>query len=349
MQNPKQSTPTVLDPRQAEIGQTWTIESEQAGQRLDRFLTTLIDGVSRTGIQQLITEGSVLVNEKKSKPGYALRVNDSVHLLTIIAAPVPREIKPLDLTLDIVYEDTDLLIVNKPAGLVVHPAPGHYDDTLVNALVAHYPELQSALKSEIGPEAEIKAEIPGESDEMQGEEGLRPGIVHRLDRDTSGLIIVAKNLATQTALIEQMKRHEIEKRYLALVEGIVSLDRGSIDAPIGRDQRHRQQMTITVTEGREARTHFRVVERFTRHTLLLLQLETGRTHQIRVHLKAINHPIVGDPMYGSGRMQPDIELHRQFLHAYQLRFTHPISGKLIDVEAPVPADLQAVIDKKEVL
>ena len=207
--------------------------------------------------------------------------------------------------------------------MVVHPAPGHADDTLVNALVAHYPELQAV------------------------EGNLRPGIVHRLDRDTSGLLIVAKNVHIQAALIEQMKRHEIEKRYLALVEGNVSLDRGSIDAPIGRDPRHRQQMTITTVDSREARTHFRVLERFARHTLLLVQLETGRTHQIRVHLKAIGHPVVGDPVYGSGRMSGNIALQRQFLHAYQLRLMHPSTGKALEVEAPLPSDLQALLDQPE--
>src|SRR5439155_3371877 len=170
------------------------------------------------------------------------------------------------------------------------------------------------------------------------------GIIHRLDKDTSGLIIVAKNAAIHSALAEQMKRHEIVKRYLALVEGIVALDKGSIDAPIGRNPRHRQQMAITVVGSRAARTHFRVLERFARHTLLLLQLETGRTHQIRVHLKAIGHPVVGDPVYGSGRVPDDIALQRQFLHAYQLRLTHPSTGKALEVEAPLPSDLQALLD-----
>ena len=205
----------------------------------------------------------------------------------------------------------------------MHPAPGHQDDTLVNALLAYYPELQN------------------------NEEDMRPGIVHRLDRDTSGLIIVAKNLQTQAALVDLMKQHKVEKRYIALVEGIVSLDRGSIDAPIGRDSRHRQQMTITVLEGREARTHFKVLERFARHTLLLLQLETGRTHQIRVHLKAIGHPVVGDEVYGSGRIQQDRKLQRQFLHAYQLRFIHPSTGKVIELEAPLPLDLQTILNSPE--
>jgi 23S rRNA pseudouridine1911/1915/1917 synthase len=210
--------------------------------------------------------------------------------------------------------------------MVVHPAPGHSDDTLVNALVARYPELQ-----------------PEEGD-------LRPGIVHRLDRDTSGLLLVARNVRTQAALIDQMKRHEVTKRYLALVQGMVTLDKGSIDAPIGRNPRNRQQMAITVQDGREARTHFRVLERYPRHTLLLLQLETGRTHQIRVHLQAIGHPVVGDPVYTTpGRAHAHLPLTRQFLHAYQLEFVHPASGETLKFEAPLPEDLAAVLERQDLL
>ncbi len=239
-----------------------------------------------------------------------------------ISSPQQQVAKAQSLPLDIVYEDEDLLIVNKVAGMVVHPAPGHSDDTLVNALLARYPALQ---------------------EDMALQEDIRPGIVHRLDKDTSGLLMVAKNKHTQAALIEQMKHHQVVKRYLALVEGMVALDKGSIDAPIGRDLRHRQQMAITATEGREARTHFRVLQRFMRHTLLLLQLETGRTHQIRVHLQAIGHPVVGDVVYGSGKMPQGIHLQRQFLHTYQLSFKHPSTGAMVEFEAPLPLDLQAVL------
>jgi 23S rRNA pseudouridine1911/1915/1917 synthase len=234
-------------------------------------------------------------------------------------------IKPQSLPLEVVYEDKDLLVVNKAAGMVVHPAPAHHDDTLVNALIARYPDIQ-----------------------REGSE-QRPGIIHRLDKDTSGLIIIARNAATHSALADQMKRQEIVKRYLALVEGVIALDQGSIDAPIGRNPRHRQQMAITAVGSREARTHFRVLERFARHTLLLLELETGRTHQIRVHLKAIGHPVVGDPVYGSGSKIRGSTLKRQFLHAYQLKFTHPTTGTAINLEAPLPKDLQAVLDQKSFL
>ena len=302
-----------------------TVQSEEVGQRLDRYLVTLLSGVSRTAIQQLIADKLVLVNEKPTKPGYVLRLQDSIHILRTNPTSALNEVRPTDIPLDVVYEDDYLAVINKPAGLVVHPAAGHADDTLVNALLARYPELQ----------------------DMSG--NMRPGIVHRLDKDTSGLIIIARTSEALTALAEQIKQHQIVKYYLALVEGIVSLDHGSIDAPIGRDSRHRQQMTITAVEGREARTHFKVLRRFARHTLLLIQLETGRTHQIRVHLQAIHHPVVGDPVYGSGHTLRGVPLHRQFLHAYQLKFTHPITGKTLELEAPLPQDLQNVLDHESVL
>lgn len=311
------------------------ISSEEAGHRLDRYLASVLSGTSRTAAQQLITDGAVLVNGLQSKPGYALRVSDTVEILHSRSKSQTDNIKPQQLPLDIVYEDDDLLVVNKPAGMVVHPAPGHHSDTLVNALLAHYPEL-------------LEIEEGGEGD------GLRPGIVHRLDKDTSGLMIVAKNTRAQAALVEQMKQHKVVKRYLALVEGVVPLDTGNIDAPIGRNPRHRQQMAITATGSREARTHFRVLRRFARHTLLLLQLETGRTHQIRVHLKAIGYPVMGDTVYGASsngvrgaRREPTLQ--RQFLHAYQLRFTHPTTGATIELEVPLPEDLQAVLQQENKL
>ncbi|GAC1382293.1 MAG: RluA family pseudouridine synthase [Ktedonobacteraceae bacterium] len=294
------------------------------GQRLDRYLASLLSDISRTAIQQLIVDGAVRVNGRTSKAGYALRMSDEVYLSKENAKSHTSSAKPQFLPLDVAYEDNELLVVNKAAGMVVHPAPGHTDDTLVNAVLAYYPELK-------------------------GVEGLRPGIVHRLDKDTSGLILVAKNARTQAALIEQIKQHVVVKRYLALVEGVVTLDQGSIDAPIGRNTRHRQQMTITTIGSREARTHFQVLERFNRHTLLLLQLETGRTHQIRVHLRAIGYPIVGDAVYGSGNAQSRALLQRQFLHAYQLKFTHPSTGAVLELEAPLPADLKSVLALKSSL
>jgi 23S rRNA pseudouridine1911/1915/1917 synthase len=313
------------DPAQHDAVHMWQIQPDEAGQRLDRYLTPVLHPLSRTGVQQLIIDGAILVNGQPGKPGYALRPGDHVQALWTTPTVQQAAVKPQVLPLDIVYEDRDLLVINKAAGMVVHPAPGHSEDTLVNALVARYPELQ-----EVGSD-------------------MRPGIVHRLDKDTSGLLIVARNTHTLAALIEQMKRHGIVKRYLALVEGIVSLDQGTIDAPIGRNPQRRQQMAITATDSREARTHFRVLQRFAHHTLLLLQLETGRTHQIRVHLKAIGHPVVGDPVYGSGNTRRGLALPRQFLHAYQLKFTHPITGIPLEFEAPLPPDLQTVLDQQNIL
>jgi len=305
--------------------QSHAVQEEQIGQRLDRFLTPILDSLSRTNIQQLITEGAIVVNDKASKAGYALRRGDQITILRSSPVPVPVSATAQEIPLEILYEDEDILVLNKAPGMVVHPAPGHANDTLVNALLARYPELQGV-----------------------GDDG-RPGIVHRLDKDTSGLIIIARNSHTLTAIMEQMQRHEVVKRYLALVEGDVAHDQGSIDAPIGRDIRNRQQMTVTNRDSREARTHFRVLQRFAKHTLLLLQLETGRTHQIRVHLKAIGHPVVGDPTYGSGNMPRGFVLRRQFLHAYQLQFQHPTSGKQIEVEAPLPKDLQAILAREALL
>jgi 23S rRNA pseudouridine1911/1915/1917 synthase len=313
------------DVTHSQQNEQWIIEADQAGQRLDRFLVSRLENVSRTRVQQLITDGLVMVNGRSVKAGYVLRAQDTLQVIRTIPVVQPTAVKPQALPLDIIYEDDYLLIVNKAAGMVVHPAPGHYEDTLVNALLARYPELRGS------------------------EENLRPGIVHRLDRDTSGLLIVAKDVRTQAALVEQMKRHEIVKRYIALVEGEVSLEKGGIEAPIGRDPRHRQQMAITAIDSRDARTFFRVLKRYTHHTLLLLQLETGRTHQIRVHLQAIGHPVVGDPVYGSGHSRPGIILPRQFLHAYQLAFVHPVTGEQLEFEAPLPADLQAILNKETLL
>src|SRR6266700_3655486 len=225
--------------------QQWMISDEHADERLDRFLVTALPSTSRTAVQQMIIHGSVLVNGQTSKPGHMLRLDDRVEISqeSLAAAGNIHVLKALSVELDIVYEDADLLVINKAAGMVVHPAPGHYDDTLVNALLARYPALR----------------------DVEGD--MRPGIVHRLDRDTSGLLMVAKDVRTQAALVEQMKQRVVVKRYLALVEGDVSLEKGSIEAPIGRDPRHRQQMAITTVESRDARTHFRVLKRYAHHTL----------------------------------------------------------------------------------
>lgn len=308
--------PEALSSTQAQV---YVVLEEQAGQRLDHFLVAALDNISRTAVQRMISAGQALVNGRASKAGYLLRSGDTVALSALQSERHAPEIQPQPTPLAIVYEDQDLLVVNKPAGMVVHPARGHSGDTLLDMLLARYPEMGQFGDSE------------------------RPGIVHRLDKDTSGLLIVAKNMRAQAALVEQMKQHAIIKRYLALVEGVVALDAGSIDAPIGRDPRYRQQMAITTASSREARTHFRVVQRFSRHTLLLLQLETGRTHQIRVHLQAIGYPVVGDPVYGPTGKHDTLPLSRQFLHAYQLAFNHPITGQRIELEAPLPKDLEQIL------
>jgi 23S rRNA pseudouridine1911/1915/1917 synthase len=300
------------------------VSAEEAGERLDRYVQRRQGELSRTAIQRLIEAGEILVNGERAKSGYSLRAGDVIRLLT--SAPVrPPMPPPRALPLDILYEDADLLVVNKAPGVVVHPAPGHEDDTLVNALLAHRPELRG-----VGSE-------------------LRPGIVHRLDKDTSGLLLVAKHLRALNALAALMQQRRIHKRYLALVEGQVALEQGTIDAPIGRDPRNRQLMTITAREGRQARTHFRVLRHFARHTLLLVEPETGRTHQIRVHLRAIGHPVAGDSLYGRGTARHVPGLERQFLHAYQLSLPHPISGLPLEFEAPLPPDLQAVLARDDLL
>ncbi|MBX5448444.1 RluA family pseudouridine synthase [Thermogemmatispora sp.] len=311
------ATPYGYEVRQHQVG------PEEAHQRLDRYVQRLLTPLSRTAVQRLIEEGAVRVNGEQEKAGYTLRAGDVVEILWQLPQRA-TEVVPRALPLEIVYEDDDLLVVNKAAGMVVHPAPGHEDDTLVNALLAYRPQLR-----EVGS-------------------GERPGLVHRLDKDTSGLLLVAKHQQALTALAEMMQRRQIHKRYLALVVGQVPLEQGTIEAPIGRDPRNRQLMTVTAHHSREARTHFRVVRRFSRHTLLSVEPETGRTHQIRVHLKAIGYPVAGDPVYGSSSHRLP-GLTRQFLHAAQLVLPHPMTGVTLKLEAPLPADLQNVLAREELL
>jgi 23S rRNA pseudouridine1911/1915/1917 synthase len=287
--------------------------------RADR-VTADLSGLSRSHVQKLIAAGRL------TRDGETLRANSLVDAGTELELELPPpEVTELtaapEIPLRVIYEDDDLLIVDKPSGLVVHPAAGHRDDTLVNALVAH-----------AGP------------DTFGGIAGvLRPGIVHRLDRDTSGLLIVARNDRAQMSLMAQLKARRIKKTYLALVAGSMGAAVGRIEAPIGRDPRHRTRMAV-VPHGREAVTGYRVRERFEGWTLLEVDLVTGRTHQIRVHLDAIGHPVAGDPVYGTGtsRRGPDA-LGRLFLHAWRLELTSPSSGRLIRAEAPLSAELEAVL------
>jgi 23S rRNA pseudouridine1911/1915/1917 synthase len=308
------STPASLEVRRLVVP-----ESDRP-LRVDRVAADL-SGLSRSHVQKLIAAGML------TRDGEALRANALVEpgteLELRIPPPAATELTPAPgIPLRIVHQDEDLLIIDKPAGLVVHPSPGHADDTLVNALVAH-----------AGPGA------------FGGIAGvLRPGIVHRLDRDTSGLLIVARNDRAQSSLMAQLKARRIKKTYLALVAGAVAAAAGRIEAPIGRDPRHRTRMAV-VPDGRPAVTGYRVRERFAGWTLLEIDLVTGRTHQIRVHLDAIGHPVAGDPVYGTGtsRRGPD-GLDRLFLHAWRLELTSPTRGGLIRAEAPVPAELERVLD-----
>ena len=288
--------------------------------RVDRYVADAT-GLSRSYVQKLISDGRLTVD------GAALRANTLVgagtELRLDVPEPVALDLRPApDINLSVVYEDDDLLIIDKPAGLVVHPSPGHADDTLVNALLAR-----------------------GGGDAWGGIAGVqRPGIVHRLDRDTSGLIIVARRDSAQASVMAQLKARRVKKTYLALVGGNVSAAAGRIEAPIGRDPKHRTKMAV-VHDGRPAVTGYRVRDRFPAWTLLELDLVTGRTHQIRVHLEAIGHPIAGDPVYGTGtsRRGPD-GLGRLFLHAWRLELTSPSDGHLIRATAPLPPELESVLD-----
>lgn len=302
------------------------VVEEVAGQRLDRALAELRPGLSRTRAQAAIKAGEVTVDGKPAKPSLLLEAGQRLALaptlgqgaaLEASAAPQPEAIP-----LRIVFEDAHLLVVDKPAGLVTHPAPGHATGTLVNALLAHAPALE-------------------DSDNPQ-----RPGIVHRLDKDTSGLLVIAKDVQTHAALADQMRDRAMIKRYIVLVEGRMDPPSGTIDAPIGRDPRNRLRMAL-VSEahgGREARTRYHTLRYLPGRTLLEAQLESGRTHQIRVHLAALHHPVVGDPVYGRPQapMPP-----RQFLHAAHLEFRHPITGEWMVFDAPLPADLAAFLERIE--
>lgn len=287
------------------------LTAAQSGVRLDFYLAEQVEGLSRAHAQRLIGEGHVLVNGRVAKASLRLQAGDAVRVHQ--DDPRPLDLAPEPIPLAVVYEDRDLIVIDKPAGLTVHPAPGHPTGTLVNALLAHCTDLR-------------------------GIEGtLRPGIVHRLDKDTSGLLVVAKHDRAQLSLSGQIARRETLKAYLALVAGSPPAA-GVIDAPIGRHPAQRKRMAV-VAEGRPARTHYRVVGPAPGGGLVAVVLETGRTHQIRVHFAALGYPVAGDPVYG----QPNPGLGRQWLHAWRLGFRHPTSGAWLEFEAPLPDDLLAVL------
>lgn len=292
---------------------TYTIEEQQQGERIDKALSSLQTEWSRTQIGNWISEGIIQVNGEAVKAKYKVKAGD------VIAIDVP-EVEELDvvaenLDLDIVYEDADVLVVNKPKGMVVHPAPGHMTGTLVNGLMYHCKDLSG---------------INGV---------LRPGIVHRIDKDTSGLLMVAKNDTAHESLVNQLVNKTVTRKYIALVHGHIAHDKGTIDAPIGRDQKDRQKQAV-VDNGKHAVTHFQVVERFGDYTLLECRLETGRTHQIRVHMNYIGFPLVGDPKYGPKKT---IDFGGQVLHAATLGFDHPSTGEYLEFEAPLPADYEQLL------
>ncbi len=287
--------------------------ADTSGARLDRFVGEKCPELSRTHAQKLIADGLITVNGLPAKSSLKLNAGDGVHIT--IPPELPSRLTPEDIPLNIIYEDADLLVVDKPAGLAVHPAPGHPGYTLANAVLSYLPGL---------------AENPDESG--------RPGIVHRLDKDTSGLLLVAKNRVTQANLSEQFKSRSVAKSYLVLVRGKLTPESGIIEAAIGRDPRNRQRMAV-VSRGREARTEYRVVRYVGDCTLLEIKPATGRTHQIRVHLAAIGFPVVGDVTYGV----KSPHLSRQFLHASKLGFHLPSTGQYVEFESPLPPDLARVL------
>ncbi|WP_312114092.1 RluA family pseudouridine synthase [Brevibacillus reuszeri] len=292
----------------------WNVEPSDVSERIDKYITQQNEDWSRSQVQAWIKEGRVTVNGEPIKNNYKLQAEDEVTL----RVPPPKEmtIEPEAMPLEIVYEDSDVVVVNKPRGLVVHPAPGHYGGTLVNGLLAHCKDLSG---------------INGV---------LRPGIVHRIDKDTSGLLMVAKNDKAHVGLAEQLKAHSVDRKYVAIVHGVIPHEMGTIDAPIGRDPKNRQQMAVVFENSKPAITHFVVLERFKEHTLVELKLETGRTHQIRVHMKYIEYPLAGDPKYGP---KDTLDLDGQALHAKTLGFTHPRTGERLEFEAPLPKELVDVM------
>ena len=303
---------------------------ESAAERLDLFLRTRCPQHSRSSIQALIKAGAIRVNGKKSRPAYLVQPGDAIAVE--LPEPEPLAARPEPLPLSIAYEDDDLLVVNKAAGMTVHPAPGATEGTLVNALLHHCRDLSG---------------ING---------ALRPGIVHRLDKETSGLLLVAKRDTSHRTLAASLQAHQIERRYAALVWGVLREESGRIEASIGRHPKNRKKMAV-IADGRAAATNFKVAERFPFTSLVECRLETGRTHQIRVHLAHIGHPVFGDPVYG-GRDQargirPEYQrqakwmltlIKRQALHAKKLRFVHPTTGEIMEFTAPLPEDFQAALE-----
>lgn len=293
--------------------------SEGEEGRLDKYLSDKLEDMTRSYLKKLISDDkAVLVNGNPAKPNYKLKPGDIIELA--VPEPIELEIKAENISLDIVYEDNDMLVVNKPQGMVVHPAAGNYTGTLVNALLYHCGDSLSGINGE-----------------------KRPGIVHRIDKDTSGLLLVAKNDNAHQKLSSQIKEHSLKRAYKALVHGNIKQDSGRIDAPIGRHPSDRKKMTITDKNSREAVTNFRVLERYGRYTFVECILETGRTHQIRVHMSKNGHPIVGDKTYGVKK--EEFNLTGQLLHAYKVGFIHPVSGEYMEFVSELPDYYMNVLDR----
>lgn len=291
------------------------IVDQENKERIDKYIAKCVPDLSRMMIQKLIEENQILVNRNPVKTSYAIQKGDSI----TITIPEAKEttLKPQDIPLDIVYEDDDILVVNKAKGMVVHPAAGNPEGTLVNAVMAH-----------------CKGNLSG----IGGE--LRPGIVHRLDKDTSGLLIVAKNDKAHIQMSKQIQNREVKKIYIALVRGVIPENEATINMPIGRSMQDRKKMAVT-KKGKEAITHFQVLERFDKYTLLKVKIDTGRTHQIRVHMAEIGHPVVGDMLYSNGKNEFGVE--GQMLHATSLDFKHPVTQKPLHLEAPLPQYFEEVL------
>ena len=290
------------------------VEINDSGKRIDKYLNENTE-YTRSKIQKMIENGNILVNDVKVKDSYKLKENDYI---TIEAIEETTDILPQNIPLDIYYEDDDLIVVNKPSGMVVHPAPGNYTGTLVNALIYHTNNLSKVNTN------------------------IRPGIVHRIDADTSGLLLVAKNDKSHNILAEAIQKKEVVREYIALVEGIIMEDTATIDAPIGRDKKDRKKMTVTSENSKDAVTHIRVLERYKDSTLIRCKLETGRTHQIRVHLSYIGHPVVNDPVYGHKKLiDKDFG---QMLHAEKLGFVHPTTKEYMEFTAEPPKRFQEILN-----
>lgn len=295
------------------------LEVESDGKRIDAYLSEKLEDMSRVTVQRLLSNGKILVNHKIVKSSYKVQEGDKIQIEEEI--PVEISLKAQNIPLEVIYEDKDIIVVNKPKGMVVHPANGNPDGTLVNAIMAMCKGSLSGIGGEI-----------------------RPGIVHRLDKDTSGIIVVAKNDKAHINLSEQIKEHRVKKTYIALVRGIVKENEATINMPIGRSEKDRKKMAVT-KKGKEAITHFRVLERYDKYTLLQVNIETGRTHQIRVHLSQIGYPIVGDEVYSNGKNEWNIK--GQCLHAKSLEFTHPITGEKMYLEARLPEYFENMLEDLE--